>query len=52
MQDNKIRPRLKTQLTKFTTRVSEGLSKPLEKLVGEILFGLRASQDVKLSNVA
>jgi hypothetical protein len=52
MQDNKIRSRLKAQLTKFTTQLSEGLSKPLEKFVGEMLFGIQASQDVKLSNVA
>ena len=52
MQDNKIRSRLKAQLTKFTTQLSEGLSKPLEKFVGEMLFGIQARQDVKLSNVA
>ena len=43
MQDNKIRSRLKAQLTKFTTQLSEGLSKPLEKFVGEMLFGIQAS---------
>jgi Transposase DDE domain len=52
MQDSKIRSRLKAQLTKFTTQLSEGLNKPLEKFVGEMLFGIQASQDVKLSNVA
>jgi hypothetical protein len=52
MQDNKIRSRLKAQLSKFTRQLSEGLSKPLEKFVGEMLFGIQARQDVKLSNVA
>ena len=52
MQDNKIRSRLKAQLSKFTRQLSEGLSKPLERFVGEMLFGIQASQDVKLSNVA
>ena len=52
MQDSKIRSRLKAQLTKFSTQLSEGLSRPLEKFVGEMLFGLQASQDVKLSNIA
>jgi hypothetical protein len=52
MQGNKIRSRLKAQLTKFTHQLSEGLSKPLEKFVGEMLFGIQASQDVKLSNIA
>ena len=52
MQDSKIRSRLKAQLTKFTTQLSEGLRKPLEKFVGEMLFGIQASQDVKLSQIA
>ena len=47
MQNNKIRSRLKAQLTKFTTQLSEGQSQPLGKFVGEMLFGIRASQDVK-----
>jgi len=52
MQDSKVRSRLKAQLTKFATQLSEGLSKPLEKFVGEMLFGIQASQEVKLSNIA
>jgi len=52
MQDNKIRSRLKAQLTKFVEQLSEGLSKPQQKFVGEMLFGIQASQDVKLSHVA
>ncbi|MGH9448705.1 MAG: hypothetical protein ACRD3O_23770, partial [Terriglobia bacterium] len=52
MQSNKVRSRLKAQLTKFTAELSEGLSKPLRAFVGEMLFGIQASQDVKLSNIA
>ena len=52
MQDNKIRSRLKAQLTKCSTQLCEGLSKPLQRFVGEMLFGIQASQDVKLSNIA
>ena len=52
MQSSKVRSRLKAQLTKFTSELSEGLSKPLEKFVGEMLFGIQASQDVKLSQIA
>jgi hypothetical protein len=51
MQDNKIRSRLKSQLTKFTCQLSEGLSKLVGKFVGEMLFGIQASRDVKLSNI-
>lgn len=39
-------------MTKFTTEVSEGLSKPLRAFVGEMLFGIQARQDVKLGNIA
>lgn len=52
MQSSKVRSRLKAQLTKFTQEVSEGLSKPLQNFVGQMLFGIQASQDVKLSNIA
>ncbi len=52
MQNSKIRSRLKAQLTKFTSQLNEGLRKPLKKLVGEVLFGIQASQDVKRSNIA
>lgn len=52
MQDSKLRSRLKAQLTKFSSDLCEGLSRPLEKFVGQMLFGIQASQDVKLSNIA
>jgi len=52
VQDSKLRSRLKAQLTKFSTELCEGLSRPLEKFVGQMLFGIQAGQDVKLSNIA
>ena len=52
MQDSKLRSRLKAQLTKFSSELCAGLSRPLQKFVGQMLFGIQASQDVKLSNVA
>jgi hypothetical protein len=52
MQDSKLRSRLKAQLTKFSSELCQGLSRPLEKFVGQMLFGIQASQDVKLSNIA
>ena len=52
MQDSKLRSRLKAQLTKFCSELCLGLSGPLEKFVGQMLFGIQASQDVKLSNIA
>jgi hypothetical protein len=52
VQDSKLRSRLKAQLTKFCSELCTGLSRPLEKFVGQMLFGIQASQDVKLSNIA
>jgi len=52
MQHSKIRSRLKAQLTRFSSELTIGLRKPLRNLVGEMLFGIQASQDVKLSNIA
>ena len=52
MQRSKVRSRLKAQLTRFTSELSEGLSKPLRAFVGEMLFGIQASQNVKLSQIA
>ena len=52
MQHSKIRSRLKAQLTRFNSELTAGLSKPLRNFVGEMLFGIPASQDVKRSNIA
>jgi hypothetical protein len=52
MHDSKIRSRLKAQLTKFCWELCAGLSQPLTKFVSQMLFGIQASQDVKLSNIA
>ena len=50
MHDSKVRSRLKAQLSKFTSELCGGLSKPLTKFVPEMLYGIQSSQDVKLSN--
>lgn len=52
MEDSKVRSRLKAQWTKFTLELTQTLSRPLQKFVGQMLYGIQASQDVKLSNIA
>jgi hypothetical protein len=52
MHNSKIQSRLKAQLTKFCSELCAGLSRPLEKFSCQMLFGIQASQDVKLSNIA
>jgi Transposase DDE domain len=51
MHDTKVRSRLKAQLTKFSSELCAGLSKPLGRFVSQMLFGIQSSQDVKLSNI-
>jgi hypothetical protein len=51
MHDSKVRSRLKAQLTKFALERCDDLPKPLGKFVTQMLFGIQASQDVKLSNI-
>jgi hypothetical protein len=46
-----VRSRLKAQLTKFSSELCAGLSKPLARFVSQMLFGIQSSQDVKLSNI-
>ena len=52
MHDSKVRSRLKAQLTKFALELCDDLPKPLGKFVTQMLFGIQASQDVKLSNIS
>ena len=51
MHDSKVRSRLKAQLTKFCAELCGGVSKPLGKFIGQMLYGIQSSQDVKLSNI-
>lgn len=51
MEDSKLRSRLKAQLTKFSQELCVGLSRPQQKFVSQMLFGIQASQDVKLSSI-
>ena len=44
--------RLKAQLSKFSLAVSEGLTRPQRKFVHQMLYGLQATQDVKLSSIS
>src|SRR5258708_6066910 len=51
MQHSKIRSRLKAPLTRFSAKLTAGLSNPLRNFVAEIRVGIQARQDVKLSNI-
>ena len=43
---------LKGQLSKFSGIISKGFNKAKQRLIKEMLYGIQASKDVKLSNIA
>jgi hypothetical protein len=50
--DSRIVGKIKSQITCFGHKISHGLKKPLKKCVVQMLYGIQASKDVKLSNIA
>jgi hypothetical protein len=42
---------LKGQISKFSGIISKGLSKPKRRLIKEIIFGVQAAKDIKLSQI-
>jgi hypothetical protein len=43
---------LKAQLSKFSGIISKGFKKAKKRLIKEMLYGIQASKDVKLSNIS
>ena len=53
MDANSLRTnRFKAQLSKFSGIISRQFSKPKARLIKEIIYGIQASKDIKLSNIA
>lgn len=53
MNDNTtVSKKVQHQITRFSYRVTKGLTKPKKKFVSQVLFGIQASRDVKLSNIS
>ena len=48
----KIANKIKLQIAKFSGIISKGFSKPKRRLIKELIYGIQASKDVKLSNIA
>ncbi len=49
---SKIARKIKSQITRFSDKLSGDFKKPLRKFLVEMLYGIQASKDVKLSNIA
>ncbi|MDO8445822.1 MAG: hypothetical protein Q7T53_06950 [Deltaproteobacteria bacterium] len=50
--ESKITASLKGQLSKFSGIISKGFKKPKQKLIHEMIYGIQAAKDVKLSNIS
>jgi hypothetical protein len=51
-EDSKLGAKIKSQITRFAGRLTEGMDKVTRRWVSEMLYGIQASQDVKVSEVA
>lgn len=53
MKDNTTTSnKVQHQIKRFSYRMTRGLSKPKKKFISQALYGMQASRDVKLSNIA
>jgi len=50
--DSKLGGKIKSQIGRFAGRLTHGLNKAKCRFVGEMLYGIQAAKDVKLSNIA
>lgn len=51
-EDSRLSAKLKGQISRFGSRVGAGLKKPDRRFVLEMLYGIQAGKDVKVSNIA
>jgi hypothetical protein len=50
--NNKINSKVKEQIEKFCISLTKNLFKPEKKFISQMIFGIQASRDVKLSNIS
>jgi hypothetical protein len=50
--DIRISEKVKSEINHFSQTITQGLSKPKKKFIHQMLFGIQASRDIKLSNIA
>jgi hypothetical protein len=42
--DSQLQGKIKAQITRFASRLTDGWAKPLRRFVGEMLYGLQAAE--------
>lgn len=45
---SKTAGKIKTQITRFSNRLSSGLNKPKKKFLHQMIYGIQAGKEVKL----
>ena len=50
--DRRLSVDVRDQVARFSARMSAGLKRPAQKFIGQMLFGILAAKDIKLSNIA
>lgn len=50
--DTTLSERITAEIERFAQLITQGLSKPKKKFISQMLFGIQASRDIKLSNIA
>ena len=43
---------IKSQMTRISSKVSLGLDKPKRKFIRQMIYGIQASKDIKLTSIA
>ena len=51
-EDSKLGSKIKAQITRFAGRLTEGMDKVKRRLVAEMLYGIQAAKDIKVSEIA
>jgi len=49
--ESKAAGKIKTQITRFSNRLSSGLNKPKRRFLHQMIYGIQASKDIKLANI-
>jgi len=49
--ESKTAGKIKTQITRFSNRLSSGQNKPKRRLLRQMVYGIQASKEIRLSNI-
>ncbi len=52
LDDRRLPVVVRDQVARFSAKLSAGMKRPVQKFIGQMLFGILAAKDIKLSNIA